>query len=66
MRKKCNENTPIRPTLEKMQVGDVVFFPVSRLGSIKTTSSNYGLETDRYFKTAIQRKKRTISVERTK
>lgn len=66
MEKNCNENTPICPILAEMQIGDVVFYPVSRYRSVKTTSSVYGLEQDRYYKCHIMRDKRLVSVERTR
>lgn len=66
MEKICNENTPIRPTLAEMSVGDVVFFPISRLTVIRSTASTYGLEKDRYYKARTHKEDRTVSVERTR
>ena len=64
MEKICNESTPIRSTLEELQIGDVARFPKNRLTSIRSTASTYGFEKDKVFSANIDRETGTIKVTR--
>ena len=65
MRKNFNETSPLRPNLAKMEVGDVITYPLSRVSVLRTSCANLGLELDRTFKTRSDKKKRIVTVTRT-
>ncbi len=44
MNKKISETQPIRTQLRNMRVGDVLFFPASKLSVLRTTCSGLGFE----------------------
>ena len=64
MRKNFKENSPIRPNLAEMTVGDVITFPLSRGSVLRTTCANFGLETRRTFQTRSDKKKGIVIVTR--
>ena len=54
----------IRPALTALEVGDAVVFPISRLKSVRTQSSELGAIFNRRFKTKTNRENQTITVSR--
>ncbi len=65
MRKNFKENSPLRPNLAKMAVGDVITFPLRRVTVLRTTCANLGLEMERTFQTRSDKKKKIVIVTRT-
>ncbi len=59
------EKIKIRPTLEKMEVGKTMTFPISSLPSVRTLTSTVGLYMGRRYKTKSNRENKTIEVTRT-
>lgn len=54
----------IRPAITALEVGDAVAFPIERLKSVRTQSSELGVILDRKFKTKTNRENHTITVLR--
>lgn len=65
MAKKTQEK-PTLTTLGEMEVGDRLWFPASRLGSLKTMCSSFGFQWNKTFTTSIDRSTRGFYVTRTK
>lgn len=55
---------PILPRLQAMKVGDSINFSVSRLNSVKTMCSNFGLQWGVKFKTHVRASEGIIAVTR--
>lgn len=64
MKKNYSEKMPIRATLKKMEIGDVVHFPTSRTSVIRSTASTLSLELERCYSSKLNREAMTIDVER--
>lgn len=60
-----NEQTPIRPTLRNLPVGETVTFPIIRMQSVKSTAAQLAIVTDAVYKTCTDKVAKTISVTRT-
>lgn len=61
------ELTPLktmRGTLKDMVVGDVIFFPIVKYRSIRTTCSDLKLFNNICFKTKLIKEQNAVSVER--
>ena len=56
---------PILAQLREMEIGETLFFPAEKRGSVKAMCSEYGFEWNKTFRTSINRQERTISVTRT-
>lgn len=54
----------IRPTLYEMAVGDSIKFPISRLKSVRTQASEFGMMYERQYTTKTDRADKTIEVTR--
>ena len=66
MERICKKNSPIKPILAELQIGDVVKFPVSRASTIRTSCSCLKLEKGKVFECTTERKIKKISVMRVK
>lgn len=64
MEKNYNFGLPIRATIKDMDVDDIIHFPVSKLSVIRTTAANLGIETNRKYKTRLNRSTMTVDVTR--
>ena len=64
MRKNFKENSPVRPNLMKMAVGDVITFPKSRVTTLRSTCATLGMEQDMVFQTRSDKQKGIITVTR--
>lgn len=56
---------PIAPRLRLMEIGDIIKFPTSRLGTVKVSCTTLSLQLGRTFKTSIRRDQNIIEVTRT-
>jgi len=65
MRKNFKENSPVRPNLTKMAVGDVITFPKCRVNVIRSTCATLGMEKDMVFQTRSNKQKGIVIVTRT-
>lgn len=63
--KKVNEK-PTLTMLREMKVGDKLWFPATKLNSIKAMCSNFGFQWDKTFATAIDRQTKGVYVTRTR
>ena len=61
-----NEKREIRPALNRMECGDLLVFPLSRTNTVRATVALAHLETDREFKTKVNRELERLEVTRTK
>ena len=59
-----NEKQPVMKILRNMEIGDVASFPVERIGYVKMAACNFGLQSNRKFKTAIKRTSRLVELTR--
>lgn len=64
MRKNFKEDSPIRPNLAEMAVGDVITFPKCKVTSLRSTCATLGMERDMTFKTRADKKKGIVIVTR--
>ena len=64
MRKNFEENSPVRPNLMKMAVGDVITFPKSRVTTIRSTCATLSMEQDMAFQTRSDKQKGIVIVTR--
>lgn len=64
MEKNYQEKKPIRATLKKMEIGDVVHFPTSRTSVIRSTASTLNLEMERRYVSCLNRETKSIDVTR--
>ena len=60
------DTKPVLQVLSELEVGESVTYPVSRMNSIKSMCSTFGLQWDKVFATSINREERTLTVTRKK
>ena len=58
------EKIAIRPTIDVLEIGEEVSFPLLRLTSVKTTASDLGMIRGRVYATRIARSEGLIYVSR--
>jgi len=63
-KKVYDKDVNIMDVLREMEVGDISVFPISRMVTVRVSSSNLGLQLDRHYSTTTDRKQRSIKVIR--
>ncbi|MDE6340000.1 MAG: hypothetical protein K2K97_09475 [Muribaculaceae bacterium] len=56
---------PVLTALRELEVGESVTFPIKRNSYVKSCCTNFGLEWDKKFKTAVNREEKTVTATRT-
>ena len=59
------EQKPILQVLREMEAGDKHSFPISRMSTVKTSCTMFGLQWGKKYSTKVNREKETIEVTRT-
>lgn len=59
-----DDNEAMLKSLRKMEVGQVLVFPIENRATIRTYCCEYGLEWKREYKSKTDRTSRTVSVTR--
>lgn len=55
---------PIRQTMQEMEIGDTIQFPITSLNTVRVSCTQYGLQWGKRFSTSINRTESTIDVTR--
>ena len=59
-----NTGRALKDLFTKMEVGDVVYLPIERVSSVRSTVSLLGLALSRLYRTETNREERTVLVKR--
>lgn len=62
---KNNHQKPILAVLRDMSIGDIEAYPLSKISSVRTSCSTFGLQWGKTFSTRVNRQQGLIFITRT-
>lgn len=63
-KKKVEKFESVRSTLNKMEVGDTISYPIERLRTIRATASEMGIVEGKTYSTRTSKEERLIYIQR--
>ncbi len=64
MEKNYSSDDSIRSTIKRMNIGDVIHFPVQRMSVVRSTASTLSAELDRKYSSSRNKLRKTVAITR--